>query len=288
MPLIRFSDLLSSAARGGYAVGYFEPWNVESLLAILRGAEDARAPVIVGFSGLFLPTFLRMDLRHFGVFARAGRVACESATAPVAYLFNETPYWDWAVASLDLGFNVTMYSNPADHLETHVARTTELVERAAAVGVEVQSEFGSLEDEDTGKTDPDGAADFARRTGVHALGVVAGNRYETTGKFDLDLPLIERLAAAIPVPLVLHGGTGARDDQLREAVARGIRQVNYGTVQRLVFLECLAKSITDWRVRDPHLVLGTGHEEDLMRPGLEAVSDLVASKCAVMGAAGKA
>jgi fructose/tagatose bisphosphate aldolase len=289
MPLVSFSELVAQARCGGYAVGYFEPWDLRSLLAILRGAEQARAPVIVGFSGIYLPPSLGMELRHFAPFARAGRIACENASVPTAYLFNETPYWDWALASLELGFNVTMYSNPRDDAKTHVERTAALVQRAAAAGVEVQAEVGSLED-DAGyrKTDPAEAADFVRRTRVHALGVVAGNRYETTGKFDLDLDLIARLAEAVPVPLVLHGGTGARDDQLREAAARGVAQVNFGAVQRLVFLERLEDALRDWRSRDPHEVLGTGYEDDVLRPGLEAVSALVAEKCIALGAAGRA
>ena len=289
MPLVPFADLLEEAERGGYAVGYFEPWNVESLLAVLRGAEEARSPVVVGFSGIFLPPFLGLDLRHFGAFASAGRHACENSKVPVSYLFNETPYWDWALAALGAGFNVAMYSNPADDSQAHVERTATLVQRATDVHVAVQSELGSLEaEEGYANTDPQEAADFVRRTGVHALGVVAGNRYEVTGKFDLDLALIQRLAEAVPVPLVLHGGTGAQEEQLLEAVARGVRQVNFGSVVRQVFLEGLADSLAeDWRAKDPHVLLGTGHADDVMREGLQAVSGLVNAKCRVLGSAGK-
>lgn len=289
MALTPFSQVMTAAERGGYAVGYFEPWDLASLLAVLRGAEEARSPGIVGLSGIYLPPFIGMEMRYFAAFARAGRLASEKARVPVAYLFNETPYWDWAQASLELGFNVTMYSNPADDPETHRQRTAQLVQQAAAVGVEVQSELGSLRDDESENTDPEAAADFVRRTGVQALGVTAGNRHLVTGKFDLDLALVTRLAEAVPVPLVLHGGSGARDEQLREAIARGIRQVNYGTAQRLVFVEHLANWLTeDWRAMDPHELLGTGLADDLMRPGLQAVSALVAEKCSLLGSSGQA
>jgi len=289
MALVPFTELMTEAERGGYAVGYFEPWDIASMLATLRGAEDARSPVMVGLSGVYLPTFLGNELRYFAAFAEAGRLASENAHVPVSYIFNETPYWDWVQASLHLGFNVTMYSNPADDPETHVQRTAQLVQQAAAVGVEVQSELGSLKsDDDVGNTDPQAAADFVRRTGVHALGVTAGNRHLVTAKYELDLELITRLAEAVPVPLVLHGGSGARDEQLREAIARGVRQVNYGTAQHLVFVEHLADSLAqDWRSKHPHLLLGTGHRDDLMRPGWEALSALVKEKCSLLGSSGK-
>jgi len=289
MALTPFSQLMAAAESGGYAVGYFEPWDLASLLAILRGAEEARSPIMVGLSGIYLPTFLGRQMRYFAAYAQAGRIASENAHVPVSYIFNETPYWDWVQASLHLGFNVTMYSNPADDPETHVQRTGQLVEQGSAVGVEVQSELGSLMDGDSDNTDPEAAADFVRRTGVHALGVTAGNRHLITGKYELNLELISRLAEAVPVPLVLHGGTGAQDEQLREAIARGIRQVNYGTAQRLVFVEHLANSLAqDWRAMNPHELLGTGLADDVMRAGLEAVSALVGEKCSVLGSAGHA
>ena len=290
MPLVPFPELMADARDGGYAVGYFEPWDLGSLLAVLRGAEQARSPVVAGFSGIFLPTLLRSDMTHLAAFARSGRLACEGSRIPVCYLFNETPYWDWATASLRLGFNVTMYSNPADDRQTHLARTVELVGLAHRAGVAVQSELGSLQAQDGGgKTDPRQAAEFVRDTGVDALGVAAGNRHVATGTFDLDLALVERLSEAVGLPLVLHGGSGARDDQLREAIARGVRQVNYGSVVRRVFLEHLEQALgRDWRSRDLHLLLGTGHKEDIMRPGLEALSALVAQKCHVLGSSGRA
>ena len=290
MPLVPFPELMAEAESGGYAVGYFEPWDLQSLLAVLQGAEDARSPVMVGQSGIFLPTMLRGEMRHFPAFAHAGRIACENCRVPVSYLFNETPRWDWAIASLDMGFNVTMYSNPDDDPETHVLRTAELVRRAAQVGVAVQSELGSLEsDGELAQTGPEEAADFVRRTGVDALGVVAGNRHVFTGTFELDVELVGRLAEAAGVPLVLHGGSGARDDNLRDGIARGIRQVNYGSAQRRAFLACLRDSMNrGWDPDDMHLLLGTGLEQDLMRPGLEAVSALVAEKCVVLGSSGKA
>ena len=46
---------MADAARGGYAVGYFESWSLESLLAVADAAEAERSPVILGFSGIYLP-----------------------------------------------------------------------------------------------------------------------------------------------------------------------------------------------------------------------------------------
>ena len=55
MTLVGFSDIMAHAEQGGYAVGYFECWNLESLLAVADAAEATRSPVLLGFSGLTLP-----------------------------------------------------------------------------------------------------------------------------------------------------------------------------------------------------------------------------------------
>ncbi len=74
MPLVPFpADDGGRGRRGGYAVGYFESWNLESLLAVADAAEAERSPVILGFSGIYLP--------------HPGRAVIRSALPPM-------PRWD--------------------------------------------------------------------------------------------------------------------------------------------------------------------------------------------------
>ncbi|MGW3954208.1 class II fructose-bisphosphate aldolase, partial [Streptomyces sp. NPDC004752] len=80
------------------------------------------------------------------------------------------------------------------------------------------------------RTDPDEARGFVADTGVDALAVAVGSVHAmTTRTATLDHGLLGRLAAAVPVPLVLHGSSGVPDDELVRAVAGGIAKVNIGT-----------------------------------------------------------
>ena len=54
MPLEAISVLMRRACRGGYALGYFESWNLESLQGVIDAAEQTRSPIIIGFNGGFL------------------------------------------------------------------------------------------------------------------------------------------------------------------------------------------------------------------------------------------
>src|SRR5437764_10184456 len=95
MPLVPFAQLMADAERGGYAVGYFESWNLESLQGVLDAAEAAGSPVIAGFSGLNLPDPRRPMPERLQWYAALGRAACKATPMPAALLFNESPHLGW-------------------------------------------------------------------------------------------------------------------------------------------------------------------------------------------------
>jgi fructose-bisphosphate aldolase class II len=72
----------------------------------------------------------------------------------------------------------------------------------------------------------------------------------------LDHDLISRLAERVPVPLVLHGSSGVPDDELRLAIAAGIRKVNVGTALNIALTSSLRASLAaDPAVTDPRRYL---------------------------------
>ena len=85
-------ELLGAALDKGYAVGYFESWNLESLRGVIDAAEAAKSPVIIGFNGEFLtaPSRLAVERIRWGT-ARLGRAAAEGAGVPCGLIFNECP-----------------------------------------------------------------------------------------------------------------------------------------------------------------------------------------------------
>src|SRR5262245_59014902 len=102
---------MEDAQRGGYAVGYFESWNLESLQGVVDAAEATGSPVILGFSGVNLPDPRRELPERLELYAALGRAACADAVVPTALLFNESPYLDEVARALDLGFNLVMFAD---------------------------------------------------------------------------------------------------------------------------------------------------------------------------------
>src|SRR5436305_4037454 len=105
MPLVDFPSLMAAAERGSYAVGYFESWNLESLLAVADAAEAVRSPVILGFSGIYLPHRSRVACDPLAPYAAMAAAVADRLAVPACLLFNESPEPDWVMQAVDAGFD---------------------------------------------------------------------------------------------------------------------------------------------------------------------------------------
>lgn len=296
MALKPFSEMMQDAEARNYAIGYFETWDLWSMGCVLRAAEAARSPVIVGYSGIYLPRSLNHELRLFAAYARSGRAAAEAAQVPVAYLFNESPHLDWVNEAMENGFNLVMYSDESKPIGERTAVISALVGRAHGRGIAVEAEMGEPPDaphargSDFSATDPEEAAEFVRETGIDALGVVAGNRHTESGEgIELDIDLIERIHSRAGVPLVLHAGSSVDPESMREAIDAGIRKVNIGrAVKQAAFQSILERTARTGNHYPGYEVLGAGGETDLRGGEGSAIGEKIRGLMEIYGSAGKA
>jgi ketose-bisphosphate aldolase len=295
MPLEAIIPMMRRALEERYAVGYFESWNLESLQGVVDAAEQARAPVILGFNGTFLSEPRTMPER-VAVYAAMGRAAAESSSVPCGLIFNECPRDDWVVAAIEAGFNLVMLADPAAHPAGYRSRVAAIVRLAHGYGVAVEGELGELphgasdDGSPRGGTSTSAAAadDFVAATGVDLLAVSVGNVHvQTRGQRDLDLALLEKIHRRVAVPLVLHGGTGIGAQSLRAAIQLGVAKVNYGTYVKERYLKDVRDALGH-DDSDPHRLLGMGGPEDVLVAGRLAVRDAVLERIALLGCAGKA
>jgi len=295
MSLEPVDDMMRTAAAGGYAVGYFESWNFESLQGAIDAAEQARSPIIIGFNGDFLSRPERIATERIAWCGALGKAAARTAGVPCGLIFNECASDESVRVAVESGFNLVMPADASATYEDYVRRVAEIVEFAHDRGVAVEGEIGELPCGSSGQvagggsaTDPETAAAFVQRTGVDMLAVSVGNVHvRVRGEGGLDLKRLAAIRRGVSVPLDLHGGTGISADSLREAVALGVTKVAYGTCLKQAYLAAVRKALATEQV-NPHVLLGRGGDEDVMVAGRLAVRDAVLERMELLGCCGRA
>jgi fructose/tagatose bisphosphate aldolase len=299
MPLVAFQDLMADAARHRYAVGYFESFSLESLLAVTDAAAAERSPVILGFSGIYLPHPARRVRDRLAPYAAMGLAICRDLTVPACLLFNECPHADWVEAAIGLGFSLVMFSDDALDDSGAVAIITRLVELAHARGAAIEAELAPLpgvggdldpsKELDTRPTDPESAGSFVAATGVDALAVNIGQMHlhgRRVVRLDLDRL---RALATLPVPLVLHGATSIAPSDLQAAIEIGVRKVNVGSRLKQAFLNALREACRSVPENaNPYECIGSGLDNDVLVAGRRAMAAEVAQMMRLFGSSGRA
>jgi len=295
VPIESAMTLIGAARAGGYAVGYFESWNLESLQGVIDAAEAARAPMLIGFNGEFMSREGRRAAERLRWYAALGLAAAESARVPCALIFNECRNDAWIRQAVDAGFSQVMPDDPDAEPQAYRRRVLALARYAHGKGASIEAEVGHLAtgaagvlgDGEQALTDPDEAADFVKATGVDVLAVSVGNVHILLdGRQDLDLERLEAIRRRVDVPFDLHGGTGIDGDSLREALRLGVAKVCYGTYVKQRYIRAVEEALAVAEP-NPHKRLGYGGEEDVLVAGRLAVRDAVLERIADLGCRGK-
>jgi ketose-bisphosphate aldolase len=299
MPLVPFSELMHQAEKGRYAVGYFESWNLESLQAVANAAEARRSPVILGFSGIYLPHPSRTTRDRLGVYAALGLEICRSLSVPSCLLFNESPHFDWVMEAIGLGFGLVMYSDEEASANEQVERVRSIVERAHRKGVAVEGEITPLPGvggelsaapESNRLDDPEVARSFVERTKVDAFAVNLGQAHlHGRSNVQLSFARLRELRERITVPLVLHGATSISQSDLKVAVQLGVRKINVGSVLKRSFFEAMRSACSNvGKGYNPYEVIGSGFKNDVLTRGRTALQKTVEELMTLFGSASRA
>lgn len=248
MSIVTNKQLLDHARAGRYAVAAFNTNNLEYTQAILGAAAEMRSPVIISAAKS------EIDYMDGYVFVAMVRAMAEKLPIPASIHLDHGPSYDEAVRCLRYGFTSVMYDGSSLPLEENIANTRKVVAAAHACGVSVEGEIGVIGQaadgpegprrDMTGLADPGQCEKFVRETGVDSFAAAIGNAHGFyKGKPELRFDLLTEIQKRTGVPLVLHGGTGIPEEDLRKAITMGVSKINFSTVMRNGFIETLTRTL---------------------------------------------
>ena len=277
------------AQKEKFAIGQFNFSDFTQVKGIIATAEKTKSPVILGtsegesnFFGLEEAVALRDVLRKkFGL--------------PIFLNLDHGKSFEYLKQAIDAGYDMVHFDGSKLSLEENIRITKEVVKYAKWRGVLVEGEIGRLgtdssklysekfqiKEEDL--TKPDEAKEYVKKTGVDLLAVSIGNFHgiEISGiDPNLRLDILEKIKQELGgVLLVLHGGSGTPEDDVKKAIETGVVKININTELRLAFSGNLRKALS-------------GNMEEIVPykylPAVQkSVENVVEPKINLFGSAGK-
>ena len=286
--LVSAKDMLNKAREGHYAVGQFNINNLEWTKSILLTAQELQSPVILGVSegaGKYMCGYKTVVGMVNGMLEELG------ITVPVALHLDHGSF-EGAKACIRAGFSSIMFDGSHYPIEDNIRMTTELVNTCNVLGLSLEAEVGAIGGEEDGVIGKGECADPAECKMIADLGVtmLAAGIGNIHGVYPANWEGVsfETLAAVKEavgdMPLVLHGGTGIPDDQVKKAISLGVAKINVNTECQLVFAEATRKYIEAGKDQQ-----GKGFDpRKLLAPGAEAIKAKVKEKMELFGSVGKA
>ncbi|TCL03209.1 MULTISPECIES: class II aldolase [Sodalis] len=246
MPLVNGKILLDRIREKKVLAGAFNTTNLETTISILNAIERSGLPNFIQIA----PTNAQLSGYDY-IYEIVKRHAAKM-DVPISLHLDHGKSLDDVKQAVRAGFTSVMIDGAAFSFEENIAFTREAVDFCKSFGIPVEAELGAIlgkEDDHVSeadcKTEPEKVKTFVEQTGCDLLAVSVGNVHGLEDIPRIDIPLLQRIAAVSPVPLVIHGGSGIHEDILRSFVNYNVVKVNIASDLRKAFITSVGKAYVD-------------------------------------------
>lgn len=234
---------------GKRAIGSFNVHCLEMLPAMLEGAKELNVPIIIQTS-LGTAEYIGMDLLVSSI-----ETISERLDLDVCLHLDHCKDINAIKKAIDSGYSSVMYDGSDLLLEENIKNTQIVVEYAHAKNVSVEGEVGTIggaeegvvvADEDAIYTNPLDALKYVEETEVDAIAVAIGTTHgQYKSKANINYSLLQEISSNIgSAGIVLHGGTGVSDEDMKKCVSLGMKKVNVGTELNKSYIEEINKTFS--------------------------------------------
>lgn len=248
--LMNMKDLLTVAQKNHFAVPAFNIGSDQLLKAVMKTVKEMKSPVILEMSP---------DEFNFVGYAQIQAMLYEAVhtDVPVCIHLDHGDSYETVVRAIQAGMTSVMIDASKLPYEENVAITKKVVEIAHIANVSVESELGtigttgnSIEGGTEGViyTVPEEAKQFIEDTGIDTFACAIGTAhgiYPKDMKPKLRIDILKDITDQVSVPLVLHGGSSNKDEEIAEAVKNGICKINISSDIKVAFYEQARKTLNE-------------------------------------------
>ena len=251
MPKTVFKDIFKNTQKNHYAIGQFNFSTTEQLRGIFEAAKELKSPIILGTS--------EGESKFIGLEEAVSLVAIfKNKYCVSAFLhLDHGKDLNWLKKAIDCGYDSVHFDGSGLPLEENIKQTKKAAGYAKKRGVLVEGELGAIKGESVlhkgeiklGEKDFTSVAEvknFVKKTGIDSLAIAIGSTHGIYEKEpNIDFKRLEDIKKETNAFLVLHGGSGIPDSEIREAIRLGISKINFNTELRIVWKEGLESTFKE-------------------------------------------
>ena len=289
--LVNLKEILQIAEARKIAIGSFNTPNLESVLAVIGAAEELDVPVII------MHAEVHEEICPMNIIGKVMIQCAKDAKVPVCVHLDHGEHLDYINRALEIGFTSVMYDASEYPFEENVRLSKEAADYAHKYGATVEAELGHVGDgivsgviKEDGNydnpedylTNPEEMKRFIAETGVDCLAVAVGTSHGVyVHEPKLDFERLELLNSISDIPMVVHGGSGTPDDQIKKAISLGVTKLNIYSEMMAAYFGTMKEELE--KAGTMAIWMSNANREPL-----KAVKKVVKEKIRLTGSAGKA
>ncbi|HEY8805709.1 MAG TPA: class II fructose-bisphosphate aldolase [Clostridium sp.] len=280
---LTLKEILKDTRKNKFAVGSFNIHCLEMVPSMIKAAKAKNSPIILQIS----PT----TCKYIGaaLLCSVVKELAEETDVNVTLHLDHTKDFLTIKDAIDNGFSSVMIDASALSLEENIKKTKEVVNYAKQHGVSVEAELGTIGGTEDGValndgkvryTSPEDAVKFVKETGIDALAIGFGTSHgQWKSKAKLSFDVLKNIHDVIDIPLVLHGGTGVSEEDLKKCILGGISKVNIGTELNVAWVKDAKEHLKKADLADSC--------RDLVIPSNDAVQKVIENKIDILGSSNR-